>query len=514
MSNIGIFKETVKNWLLDDYSYQVESKMHFADDDTEDLSDYLSQSNQNTWSLVTKLRTFSSSRANEYKEYDRMEKDVLISSALELYADDSTQPNDEGKIVWVESSDNPDLAEELNEVLTDFDVEDKIWNWAYELAKYGECYEELFPETEDDEGNKKGLSPYTETVEDPHKIFNLRAKGKTINYARLKNQTTSTANKNKNSFDLYTPYKFVHFCMTTTNRAEDLEVKIDDEEHSYKVKRGRSILENVITNYRILRLLENSMIASRLSQSAILRIFELEVGNKSPKKVKSMVARFKNLIGSQENLDIQDGLYETQNNPGPLINPVVVPTKSGMGSVNVQEYGGNTDVHSIVDVDYFRNKVFAGLKITKAFLGFEEALPGSMGSTTLTKLDVRYARSVKRVIKALSQGIRDLLNIYLLLNDREAEVNNFDVSITEPTTADELQKVDELSEKMRVVDSIVSMLDRYPDEEDVDMTGAIKFLIDRILKYPDLRKATFYDEQDDDKEEKEDNANENSKLTS
>gem|GEM_PF-4503174 len=922
---IAFLKEAVRSWLDIDYNYQIES-VNF--DEEEGLSNMMS-SNQNMWKIVTQIRTVSSNRQREYQEYDRMEQDVLISSALELYADESTQQNDRGEIAWVESSDDPELAEFLNEKLEDFKVKDKIWSWAYELAKNGEVYEELFDVNNENNGNE-GISDYTETVDKPHEVFNLKKKGKTINFAVVDTSETNLQS-NKNSIKLYDPYKFVHFCMTASSKSENLTIKdkTNDKEETYKIKRGRGILENIVTTYRILRLLENSMITSRLTRSSILRLFELEVGEKSPKKVRGMVSKFKNLIGSQENFDVDSGLYQTQNNPGPMINPIVVPTKNGVGSINVQEYGGNTDVHGITDIDYFRNKLFAGLKVTKAFLGWEEclrknteitfldgttrtigeivknkdkyvgkgilscntdgkivptkiihakktrkdanfvrvhldngkyvdatpdhpfmlrdgsfkdagelekedrlmplyskikrgrrhikdnktnewklehrlvaetehgripngyhvhhknrrkidnsfdnlellsavdhcrehgvelhkaykesdfshsdetkqkisealkgvpkpehhgrnvskaltgkpsnnpfkegennvlvwnedarenhrqalldyhsnggtvwqqrekyseedvlewqekikkarwdgkrikfdytvvcnncgeeivkhitpdkyeklldgignvfcgqecqtamrnqvraenfyrelqkeydkvtkeiysnnkprgymlydnlmeylndkpdlkklsesvnhkvvkveeldviedaydigveneshtfglmnagifvhnSLPGGLGNATLTKLDVRFSRSVKRVIKALEEGIQDLLNIYLIKSGREDEVNKFKVKVTAPVTVEELEKVEELSEKMRVVDDIVSLLDRYIDENDVDLTSATKFLIDRVLKYPDLRKVAFIDEEDkkdnedDDEDEEE-----------
>jgi len=645
-------------------------------------------SNQNMWSVVTQLRTVSSNREREYNEFDRMEQDVLISSALEIYADEATQQNDRGEIAWVESSDDPELAEELNDKIDDFEVKDKIWSWAYSLAKKGEIYEELFDAENNGNGEEgaTGLSDYTETVEDTHKVFNLKKRGKTINFAKIDdNENMMQSGKQKCKF--YDPYKFVHFCMTASEKTEQITLKKDDgEETTYKIKRGRGILENIITSYRILRLLENAMITSRLSRSYILRLFQLEVGEKSPKKVRDMVRRFRNLIGMQENFDIESGLYQTQNNPGPMINPIVIPTKNNVGSVNVQEYGGNTDVHGITDIDYFRNKVFAGLKVTKAFLGWEEclrkdteitfldgttktigeiaenkdkyigkgilscntdgeivptkiihakktrkdaefvrvhldngkyvdatpdhpfmlrdgsfkdagelkeddrlmplyskikrgrryikdnktnewklqkdlgiktedkrafdlkelseavnhkvvkvekldiiedaydigveneshtfglmnagifvhnSLPGGLGNATLTKLDVRFARTVKRVVKALEDGIQDLLNIYLIKNGREGEVNKFKVIVHPPTSFEELERVEELSEKMRVVDSVVQLFDRYTDE--ANMEAVIEFLIDRILKYPDLKKAAFYSEEDEDNDNNEDN---------
>jgi len=68
----------------------------------------------------------------------------------------------------------------------------------------------------------------------------------------------------------------------------------------------------------------------------------------------------------------------------------------------------------MLDIDYFLSKVFSGLRVPKAYLGFEEMLPGSLGAATpLIQLDVRYARTVKKLQRAFMEGIKDLCSLHL-----------------------------------------------------------------------------------------------------
>ncbi|WP_368970983.1 portal protein, partial [Bacillus cereus] len=46
------------------------------------------------------------------------------------------------------------------------------------------------------------------------------------------------------------------------------------------------------------------------------------------------------------------------------------------------------------DVNYLLNKLFAALKIPKAFLGYEKDLTGK---ATLAAEDIRFARTVERI---------------------------------------------------------------------------------------------------------------------
>ena len=46
------------------------------------------------------------------------------------------------------------------------------------------------------------------------------------------------------------------------------------------------------------------------------------------------------------------------------------------------------------DVEYLRDKLFAALKIPKAFLGYDEHIDGK---ATLAAEDIRFARTIERI---------------------------------------------------------------------------------------------------------------------
>ena len=57
---------------------------------------------------INKINAFtgiSRSRDQVYDLLDMMSEDPVISSALEIYASDVCEPNEQGRIVWPESSD-------------------------------------------------------------------------------------------------------------------------------------------------------------------------------------------------------------------------------------------------------------------------------------------------------------------------------------------------------------------------------------------------------------------------
>lgn len=469
-----------------------------ASTDFSGMEELLQKADFNTWDMVQKLRDVSGNKSAVYKEYETMANDVFIASALELYADDAVQSEVRtSRVVWITSKDKT-LQDDLELILEELEVESRVWDWAYNVAQYGELFLKLY-------FTQNGhLEKYVEEVTDPAAILDLHHRGKTEYFATMK--TEEKSGKKSQKMTLQDPDSHVHFMIRKANRFDEIEVEIpkveDDGKQSkvhktYKIARGVSILEPLRSSYRILRLLEDSLIMARLSRSAMIRMFMVEVGTAPPKKAREMVNKLKKLLDSQEQVDVQGGEFASKRSPGPVDDPLIIPTRNGKGSVNHQVIGGDVDVKGIVDIDYFRNKMFAGLKIPKAFLGFEEFLPGGMGQSPLTKLDVRYARTVKRVQSALREGIKKLLNLYLIDQDRHGEINQFEVHMTEPSSTEEVDRMMDMSNRIALADSLLRVLDTDPIKDMFDQHKLITKIINDVLKYEELAETLVSKEEYD-----------------
>jgi len=452
-----------------------------------DLESILQKAHMSRWNLVSKIRELSTDREKVYKEYEAMANDVFIASALELYADDATQPDATGRIIWVTSED-PQLEHFLNSLLKELRIQSRIWNWAYNLALYGDLYIQLF---RDREGK---LERYIEEWANPATIFDLTRKGKTVYFGVLKDASDS-----KTSVELRQPDEFVHFYISRLVKSEDLKVSVPNAngeatEHVYKAIRGTPIIEPLRSSYRILRFLEDALILARINKSAFLQLFQIEVGNLPPKKVKELVSKFKRLIDAQDNIDLLSGVYSSSKTPGPFQDPIIVPVRNGQGSISHQTIGGDVDIGSVVDLDYFKNKIFAGLKVPKAFLGFEESLPGGMGTTALTKLDVRYARTVRRLQTALIEGVRTLLNLFLLDSKFAGSINNFEVHMVNPSSVEEMDRLSDLESRLRVAEALLAILD---SERAKYIKGPefVKYVFTHIIDLPDIEKLIRSEEE-------------------
>src|SRR3990172_1238818 len=81
---------------------------------------------------------------SRYADYEDMDDYVETSGALDLYADESTQPDPEtGKSLWVEA-DVGDIKDKLDHLFTKrLKIEEEIWEISRSLCKFGNNFEEL-----------------------------------------------------------------------------------------------------------------------------------------------------------------------------------------------------------------------------------------------------------------------------------------------------------------------------------------------------------------------------------
>lgn len=99
-------------------------------------------------------------RTELFREYELMDSDPIISSALDIYCDESTIDNISGEILTIQT-DNGKLHSVLHNLFYDIlNIEFNLWSWMRNLVKYGDFF--LLMDIMDKYGvvNVKPLSPY------------------------------------------------------------------------------------------------------------------------------------------------------------------------------------------------------------------------------------------------------------------------------------------------------------------------------------------------------------------
>ena len=463
---------------------------------------------------TTQLDAFtrvSEGRNNVYNLLDSMTEDSKISAVLETYVEDTTERNEQGQIVWCEASDSK-IQAMVTYLLDTLNVDKHIHKWANCLIKYGDLYLKLFHESDFDEADilfdakaakaaaRKRLTEdvrvraykkndhfveYVEMEPNPATVFELTKFGKSYAYVKTDintmNSMTDTGNDlyssglmkfrfRKNDVDVYPATSYVHAAIDDTSSRVPEEVQLytqdvngqETSNGTYIVRRGKSIFYDAFKAWRQLSLLENSVLLNRVTKSSIIRIISVEVGDMPKEMVGPHLQGVKALIEQKSALAAGESLAE-YTNPGPVENNIYIPTHGGVGNITADTIGGDVDVKSLADLEYYQNMLYGSLKVPKQYFGLTDDAAGFSGGSSLAIISSRYAKSVKRIQDALTQAITDIIHIILIDRGLTTYVNEFKIRMLAPSTQEEIDRQAALASKVQLTSDIMNMLSDIED---------------------------------------------------
>ena len=484
-------------------------------------------------SVINNFTQMSQQRNTMYDLLDAMAEDSTMAAVLETYAEDATEYNDQGRIMWADSNDDRVLAY-VNYLLDTLKIDSNIYKWTYSLCKYGDLYLRLFREStvygESDKNKRDLLNEdvkinafkksdhfvhYVEMCPNPAEMFELTKFGKTAAYIKADVSALEMQdnllfynykiNRSSNDVNVFPATEFVHASLedNVSRSPEEITLFEDEKDYesdvngvTYSVRRGQSLLYKSFKIWRQLQLLENSILLNRLTKSSIVRIVNVEVGDMPKESVGPHLRGIKTLF--EQKSAIQDSVAMTEyTNPGPIDNTVYVPTHNGQGTINTQDIGGNVDVKGLADIDYFKNKLYAAVRIPKQYLGDTDDATGFNGGTALSLVSSRYAKLTKRIQNTIIQAITDVVNIMLLDKGMDSYINKFKLHITPPTTQEEIDRRESVGARISQIGDIINLCGDIEDVKtrleilksllsdvitDADVIAEIQAEIDRLEK--------------------------------
>lgn len=457
-------------------------------------------------SALNSFTTISRSRDEVYRLLDLMAEDPIISTALEIYTADSTEPNDQGKVMWAESNDEK-ITGAVNQILDALNIDKYAYSHLYALYKYGDIYLKLYRKSEFDfdkisDKDKSRLdedlilkiyskndkyAEYAEMIKNPADMFDLVKFGKTCAYIRthtgvlanyVKDANAKLLNNQyfykfqKGDVDIYGATEFVHASLEDNSDRTSEEVSFSTDETAdyetdmltFSVKRGQSLLYNTFKVWRELSLLENSVLLNRLTKSSILRTINVEVGDMGKNEVQVLLRRIKSMVEQKSSYNLGTSMTD-YTNTGPVENILYFPVHEGKGAVSTAQIGGDVNVGDLVDLDYWKNKVFGSLGIPKQYLGDTDDAAGFNGGTSLSLISSNYAKRVKRGQNAYIQCITDAVNLILLERGLVDYINKFTLHMQSPTTQEEKDRKENLSNSINNIQQIMGLLDEIEDKQ-------------------------------------------------
>lgn len=487
-------------------------------------------------SALNALGQWAQNREQTYQLIDSMAQDGRISAVLECIAGDTVQPNDNGKIVWAEAE-NGRISEYVNWLLDTLNVDKHIYKWAYCLGTYGDVYLRLFRQSDvsddllfnnDNIKNRKlneakepvnedvvlkaysasdKYIPYVKMVDNPGEMFDLQKFGKTHGYIKaapsVMNYSTDelyaylTRYKMKQSeVEVYDALSFVHGCLESTNQRQpetvDIfldkygdEVNSDSLTSSYEVKRGQSMLYDAFRNWRELSLLEMSALLNRLTRSAVVRILNIDVGDMPKNQIENYLRRLKEKIEQKAAVNTSDpGSMNEYNINGPIENTIYVPTHEGKGAINAATIGGDFDPKSLVDLEYFKNKLYGSLRVPKQYFNETDDSTGFNSGSSLTIISAQYGKSIRKNQNVLCQMIADLVNLFLIDRGLDNYVNKFTIRMQAPITQEILDRRADNDNRLDYINNIMNQMDII--EDPIIKLKVYRTLIAQVINDPSI----------------------------
>lgn len=383
--------------------------------------------------LYTQAIYYEPNRLASYYDYESMEYTPEISAALDIYAEESTTPNEDGVILQIYSE-----SKRIKSVLVDLfnnalDINTNLPMWTRNTCKYGDnfVYMRLDPEKGvigcqqlpniEIERYEQGLSTRNASVGVPS---NADDKGLRFTW-KVQNME-------------FQPWEIAHFRLLGDDR---------------KLPYGTSMLEKSRRIWKQLLLSEDAMLIYRTSRAPERRIFKVYVGNMNDDDVEAYVQRVANKFKREQIVDSKTGNVDMRFNQMAVDQDFFIPVRDPSQPSPIETLPGAQNLSEIADIEYIQKKLVTALRIPKAFLGFEEVVGDGKN---LALQDIRFARTINRIQKSMIQELNKIAIVHLFILGFEEEISNFTLGLTNPSTQADLLKVDIWKEKVLLYRDLVS----------------------------------------------------------
>ena len=382
---------------------------------------------------------YQTMRVQLYSDYEAMDTDAIIASALDIIADECTLKDDMGEVLRIKSTDD-DIQKILYNLFYDvLNVEFNLWMWIRPMCKYGDFFLKMeiaekygvynvIPYTAYNitrvEGSNKENPSEVKFQFDPDGLTGYGAYGGY--YGGLGGGSGFNPSGNYIQFD---NYEIAHFRLLT--------------DMNY-LPYGRSYIEPARKLFKQYTLMEDAMLVHRIVRAPEKRVYYINVGSIPPNEVDAFMEKTISKMKRTPYVDQQTGEYNLKFNMQNMMEDFFIPVRGNDSATKIDTTKG-LDYDGIQDVTYLRDKLFAALKIPKAFLGYDA---DTEGKATLAAEDIRFARTIDRIQRIILSELYKIATVHLYTQGYTSEqLTNFELSLTTPSIIYDQERIALMKEK-------------------------------------------------------------------
>ena len=368
-------------------------------------------------------------RMGLFRDYEAMDSDPLISSALDIYADETTLKSEYGKILTIKS-DNNQIHDILHNLYYDIlNIEFNLYPWTRNLCKYGDFFLKLDINEKYGITNVEPLSSYDvqrvegEDIENPH-------------YTKFVLESGDVRQTQQGAKTEFENYEIAHFRMISDSNF---------------LPYGRSMLEGGRKVWKQLSLMEDAMLIHRIMRAPEKRIFNIDIGNIPPAEVDQYMQK---IVGKMKKAPVIDenGQYNLKYNIQNITEDFFLPVRGGDSGTRIENLSG-LEYQTTDDIEYLRNKLLASLKIPQPYYGYAEK--ASESKATLAAEDVRFARTIERIQRIMVSELTKIGIVHLYSQGyTDEDLVNFDLELTNPSKIYEQEKLELLGQRIQTFNDL------------------------------------------------------------
>lgn len=354
-------------------------------------------------------------RLERYRDYELMAQTGEISLALDLYADEASLVDSERKHTIIIRARNKRLKRELEQFFFNTLQWDTYCRPTIRyLCKYGDFAAEMIPDE-----NRSSISSL--------KFMNI------YNFTRIETRFGDLVGFYYQD-PVYPQPIFMHPWQV-------MHVRLTSFENIYHPY-GVSILDGGRKAFKQLRLMEDAALVYRITRAPERRVFKMPVGNIPTNQIPEYMAAVARTMKRQRFYNPTTGTFDERYSPLIQEDDYFIPIRADGSGPDITTIPGAENLDAIADIEYFKKKMIAPLKIPFARVGLGEGA-GEQNEKSLSQSHAEFAKSVQWIQREVAKGLTKVAIVHLALRGYSVEdLKGFEITLTATSALEELYRIE------------------------------------------------------------------------
>ena len=222
---------------------------------------------------------------------------------------------------------------------------------------------------------------------------------------------------------------------------------------SFFLPYGVSLLHKARRAWRMWSMMEDAMLIYRLDRSIERRVFKIYVGGINDKDVPAFVQDIANSFKRTPIIDPMTGQVDLRKNFLDVSSDYFIPVRDPSAPNPIETLQAAHNDTAMDDINYMQNKIFAAIRVPKAFLNFQDK---DGKGQNLSLADIRFARMIMGVQQYVLAELNKVAMVHLYLLGFKEELTNFSLSMNIPTAQIESLELDALTKRIQTAASALA----------------------------------------------------------